>query len=272
MRVGDLRVHMEALARQSKGPQKTTSREELLAVVNRVAARTGIPVGTIQCKMPKGWLKMSSAELDSVMTGVARDAGGTASDHRVPVVAQPPSEPPPTRRRYSQHQALAEAAQLLESGYTAEEVRTELAGGSPSLRDLRSLQRELWGSPRTPHRKPIEEAADLLEAGWTVNEVMETLGTGRLSLNELRNLKADLRASGSSRRRGRRVVRRARGVSASGPNSGGGGARPSGVARSSTAADAPLASRPSAPDHTESAEPPTTSEELPELPPGWDDL
>ncbi len=272
MRVDDLRVHLEALARQSKGPQKTATREELVAVVHRVAAHTGVPVGTLLCKMPKGWLKMSPEELDAVMTAVAREAGGNASIHEMPETPASRPAPPPTRRRLTQRRALEEAAQLLASGYSAEEVRTHLGSDAPSLGDLHSLQDELARRPGRRHRKPVEEAADLLAAGWTVDEVAEVLGTRRLSLDELRKLEADLHSSGSSGRKGRRVIRRKRAVPASASALSSTGARPSEVERSPAVSDGPRTSRASAHALKEPVERSTTSDELPDLPPSWDDL
>jgi len=274
MRADDLRGHLEALAGQSKGPQKTATREELLAVVHRVAVRFGVPVGAIQCKMPKGWLRMSPDKLDSVMTEIARDAGADTTNHEVPLTPalRPHPAPASTRGRLTHRKALEEAARLLVSGHTAEEVRAHFGSGAPSLGDLHSLQQDLSLPSGRRNRKPIEEAADLLAAGWSVEEVAETVGTRHLSLDELRNLEADLHSSGSSGRKRRKVIRRRRAVSASASAPSSTKGRPLGVARSPVASDGARTSRASSHARKEPVERPTADDEFPELPPGWEDL
>ena len=63
---------------KSNPTQGPASRKALLAVLPKVASQCGVPVGSLQCRLPKGWLSMTPATLAEVMTDVARDVLGQA--------------------------------------------------------------------------------------------------------------------------------------------------------------------------------------------------
>lgn len=273
MRIAELRTRMEALARSPKHQERSATREELLLVVYKVAANNDIPLGTLKCKMPKGWLNMSPAELEAAMSSVARAPNyqpGGAGTARVPV--EPPSPGKSTESaQYARRKALEEAMALFELGCTADEVVAIIGDDSPSQKALQSLQLALTQTSQSTPQEHLEEDAVIGDTGWGADEDEEEIGRTTASYREVRgfeepNVRSPLARTGHRRS----VVRRRRESSKSNGN---GRDEPTSGREPSPRAVAPGSAHPPKTVVTRApTERVADNQALPELPPGWDDL